>query len=86
MGRKVGRQNVVSKSRIIDNEPKPGGTVSQDTPNPIQELINILPAALETDKKKVPQGKGKLSNKQAGAGRAQLAPSPGNTPGERQSG
>ena len=78
-GEKSGRQNVVSKSRIIDNEPKLGDTVSQDTPSPIQELINVLMAALQTDKKKVPQGKGKLPNKQAGAGSALLAPSPGNT-------
>ena len=36
-------------------------------------------AALQTDRKKVPQGKGKLPNKQAGAGSAQLAPSSGDT-------
>ena len=36
-------------------------------------------AALQTDKKKVPQGKGKLLNKQTGAGSAKLAPSLGNT-------
>ena len=36
-------------------------------------------AALQTDKKKAPQGKGKFLNKQAGAGSAQLAPSLGNT-------
>ena len=39
----------------------------------------VLTAALQTDKKKAPQGKGKLQNKQAGAGSAQLAPNPGNT-------
>ena len=78
-GEKSGRQNVVSKSGIIDNEPKMSDTVSQDTPSPVQELIKVLTAALQTDKKKVPQGKGKLPNKQAGAGSAQLAPSLGNT-------
>ena len=70
---------MVSKSGIIDNEPKMSDTVSQETPSPIQELIKVLMAALQTDKKKVPQGKGKLLHKQAGAGSAQLAPSLGNT-------
>ena len=51
----------------------------QDTPTPVQELIKVLMAALQTDKKKLPLGKGKLPNKQAGAGSAQLAPSSGNT-------
>ena len=78
-GEKSGRQSVLSKSRIIDDEPKLSDTVSQDTPSPIQELIKVLMTALQTDKKKVPQGKGKLPNKQAGAGSAQLAPSLGNT-------
>ena len=78
-GEKSGRQNVVSKSGIINDEPKLSDAVSQDTPNPIQELIKVLMAMLQTDKKKVPEGKGKLPNKQAGAGNAQLAPSPGNT-------
>ena len=79
-GEKSGRQNVVSKSGIIDNEPKTSDTaVSQDTPSPVQELIKVLMAALQTDRKKVPPGKGKLLNKQAGAGSAQLAPSLGDT-------
>ena len=78
-GEKSGRQNVVCKSGILDNEPKMSDIVSQETPSPVQELIKVLTAALQTDKKKVPQGKGKLLNKQAGAGSAQLAPSPGNT-------
>ena len=78
-GEKSGRQNVVSKSGIIDNEPKMSDIVSQETPSPVQELIKVLTAALQTDRKKVPQGKGKLPNKQAGAGSAQLAPSLGNT-------
>ena len=73
-GEKSGRQNVVSKSGIIKNELKLGDAASQDTPSPIQELINMLMAALQTDKKKVPQGKGKLPNKQTGAGSAQVAP------------
>ena len=77
---KSGRQNVLSKSRIIENEPKTSGTaISQDTPSPVQELIKVLMAALQTDRKKVPLGKGKLPNKQAGAGSAQLVPSSGNT-------
>ena len=56
-GEKSGRKNVVSKSRIIDNEPKMSDTVSQDTPSPVQELIKVLMAVLQTDKKKVPLGK-----------------------------
>ena len=79
-GEKSGRQNVVGKSGIIDNEPKMSDTaVSQDTPSPVQELIKVLMAALQTDRKKVLQGKGKLLNKQAGVGSAQLAPSLGDT-------
>ena len=70
---------MVSKSGIIDNEPKMSDTVSQDTPSPVQELIKVLMAALQTDKKKVLPGKGKLPKKQAGAGSAQLAPSLENT-------
>ena len=71
---------MLSKSRIIDNEPKTSDTtVSQDTPSPVQELIKVLMAALQTDRKKVPLGKGKLPNKQARAGSAQLVPSLGNT-------
>ena len=45
----------------------------------LYSLIKVLTVALETDKKKVSLGKGKLPNKQARAGSAQLAPSPGNT-------
>ena len=37
-GEKSGRQNVVSKSRIINNEPKLSNTVSQDTPSPHTEI------------------------------------------------
>ena len=75
-----GRQNVLSKSGIVDNEPQTSDTaVSQNTPSPVQELIKVLTAALQTDKKKTPLGKGKLPNKQAGAGSAQLVPSLGNT-------
>ena len=71
---------MVSKSGIIDNnEPKTSDIVSQEMPSPVQELIKVLMAALQTDKKKATQGKGKLLNKQAGAGSAQLAPSLGNT-------
>ena len=79
-GERSGRQNVLSKSGIIHNEPRMSDTaVSQDTPSPVQELIKVLMAALQTDKKKIPSGKGKLPNKQAGAGSAQLVPSSGNT-------
>ena len=72
---------MLSKSGIIENEPKMSDTaaVSQDTPSPVQELIKVLTAVLQTDKKKVPLGKGKLPNKQAGAGSAQLVSSLGNT-------
>ena len=71
---------MLSKSGIMDNEPKtsdPAGR--QDAPGPVQELIKVLMAALQTDRKKIPSGKGKLPNKQAGAGSAQLVPSMGNT-------
>ena len=78
-GEKSGRQNVVSKFGIIENEFKLGDAASQDTPSHVQELINVLTAVLQTDKKKVPQGKGKLPNKQTGAGSSQLVPSLGNT-------
>ena len=79
-GERSGRQNVLSKSGIVDNEPRMSNTaVRQDTPSPVQELIKVLMAALQTDKKKIPSGKGKLPNKQAGAGSAQLVPSLGNT-------
>ena len=78
-GEKSGRQSVVSKSGIIDREPQTSNIFSQETPNPVQELVKVLMAALQMDKKKAPQGKGKLLNKQAGAGSAQLAPNPGNT-------
>ena len=79
-GERSGRQNVLSKSGIVDNEPQTSDTaVSQDTPSPVQELIKVLMAALQIDKRKIPSGKGKLPNKQAGAGSAQLVPSLGNT-------
>ena len=46
-GEKSGRQNVLSKSGIVDNEPRTSNTaVSQDTPSPVQELIKVLTAAL----------------------------------------
>ena len=48
-------------------------------PHPVQDLVKVLTAALQTDKKKAPQGKGKLLNKQAGAKCAQLTPNSGNT-------
>ena len=32
-------------------------------PDPVQELLKVLTAALQTDKKKGPQGKGKLQNR-----------------------
>ena len=74
-GERSGRQNVLSKSGIIDNEPKTIDTaVSQDKPSPVQELIKVLMVALQTDRKKIQLGKGKLPNKQAGAGSAQLVP------------
>ena len=79
-GEKNGRQNVLSKSGIMDNEPKTSDTASsQDMPDPVQELIKVLTAALQTDRKKIPSGKEKLPSKQAGAWSAQLVPSLGNT-------
>ena len=73
---KSGRQIVVSKSGIIDREPQTSDIVSQEMPNSVQELITVLMAALQTDKKKAPQGKGKLLNKQAGAGSASVSSQP----------
>ena len=79
-GEKNGSQYALSKLGIVDNEPKMSETAgNQEMPGPVQELIKVLMAALQTDRKKVPSGKGKLPNKQAGAGSAQLAPSLGNT-------
>ena len=78
-GEKSGRHSVVSKSGIIDREPQTNDIVSQEMPDPVQELVKVLTAALQTDKKKAPQAKRKLQNKQAGAGSAQLVPNPGNT-------
>ena len=79
-GEKNGRQYVLSKSGIVDNEPKISETAgNQETPGPVQELLKVLMAALQTDRKRIPMGKGKLPTKQAGAGSAQLVPSPGNT-------
>ena len=78
-GEKSGRQSVVSKSGIIDREPQTSNIVSQEIPDSVQELVKVLMAVLQTDKKKAPQGKGKFQNKQAGARSAQLAPNPGNT-------
>ena len=64
----------------MDNEPKMSETAgNQETPGPVQELIKVLTAALQTDRKRIPSGKGKLPTKQAGAGSAQLVPSLGNT-------
>ena len=71
---------MLRKSGIIDNQPKMSDTAgSQDIPGPVQEFIKALMAALQTDRKKTPSGKGKLPNKQAGAGSAQLVPSLGTT-------
>ena len=78
-GEKSGRQSVVSRSGIIDRESQASDIISQEMPKSVQELIKILMAALQMDKKKAPQGKGKLQNKQAGAGSAKLAPNLGNT-------
>ena len=78
-GEKSSRQSMVSKSGIIDREPQTNDIVSQETPDPGQELVKVLTAALQTEKKKPPQGKGKLWNKQAGAEHAQLTPNSGNT-------
>ena len=79
-GEKNGRQNVLSKSGIMENMPKLSDTAgSLDTLSPVQELIKVLTAALQTDWKEITSGKGKLPNKQAGAGSAQLVPSLGNT-------
>ena len=79
-GEKNRRQYALSKSGIVDNEPKMSETAgNQETPGPVQELIKVLTAALQTDRKRIPSGKGKLPTKQAGAGSAQLVPSLGNT-------
>ena len=57
-GEKSGRQSVVGKSGIIDREPQTKDIVSQEMPDPVQELVKVLTAVLQTDKKKAPQEKG----------------------------
>ena len=79
-GEKNGRQHALSKSGIISNEPKISeATSDQETSGPVHELIKVLTAALQAERKKIPLGKGKLPNKQARAGSAQIASSAGNT-------
>ena len=79
-GERNRRQHALSKSGIVDNEPKMSETAgNQETPGPVQELIKVLTAALQADRKKIPLGKGKLPNKQAGANSTQIASSVGNT-------
>ena len=53
-GEKSGRQSVVHKSGIIDREPQTNDIVSQEMPDPVQELVKVLTAALQTEKKKAP--------------------------------
>ena len=78
---------MLSKSGIVDNEPKTSDTaVSQDTPSPVQELIKVLMVALQTDGKRIPLGKGKLPNKHAGGWECSTSSQLGKHPGERQSG
>ena len=82
-GERNGRQHALSKSGIVGNEPKISEAASdQETPGPVQELIKVLTAALQAERKRIPSGKGKLPNKQAGAGSAQIASSAGNTQGK----
>ena len=79
-GERNGRQHALSKSGIVGNEPKMSETAGdQEAPGMVQELIKVLTAALQEDRKKIPLGKGKLQNKQAGASSAQIASSAGNT-------
>ena len=79
-GERNGRQHALSKSGIVGHEPKMSETAGdQEAPGPVQELIKVLTAALQADRKKIPSGKGKLPNKQAGASSAQIASSAGNT-------
>ena len=68
-GERSGRQNVLSKSGIVDNEPRTGDpAVSQDTPSSVQELIKVLTTALQTDKKKISLGKGNPQTSKLGLG------------------
>ena len=84
-GERNGRQHVLSKSGIVGNEPKISKAAGdQETPGPVQELIKVLTAALQADRKKIPLGKGRLPNKQAGAGSAQIATSAENTQVKRR--
>ena len=79
-GEKNGRQHALSKSGIIGNEPKISeATGDQETSGLVHELIKVLTAALQAERKKIPSGKGKLPNKRVGAGSAQIASSAGNT-------
>ena len=79
-GERSGRQHTLSKSGIVGNEPKISkATGDQKTPGPVQELIKVLTAALQAERKKISSEKGKLPNKQVGAGSAQITTSAGNT-------
>ena len=79
-GERNGRQHVLSKSGIVGSEPKISEAASdQETPGLVQELIKVLTAALQAERKRISLGKGKLPNKQVGAGSAQIASSAGNT-------
>ena len=54
-GEKNGRQYALSKSGIMDNEPKMSETAgNQETAGPVQELIKVLTGALQMDRKKIP--------------------------------
>ena len=68
-GEKNGRQNVLSKSEVVENEPKTTNLAdSQDPPSPVQEFIKVLTVALQTDRKKTPLGKGKFQKNKLGLG------------------
>ena len=78
---------MLSRSGIIDNEPKASDTaVSQDTPSPVQELIKVLMVALQADQKKSPLGKGKISKQASWGWECSTSSQFGKHPGERKSG
>ena len=60
--------------------------VCQDTPSPVQELIKVLMAALQTDRKKIPLGKRETPKQASWGWECSTSSQFGEHPGERQSG
>ena len=55
MEKGMGGNMQLSKSGIVGNESKISETAGdQETPGPVQELIKVLTAALQAERKKIP--------------------------------